>query len=126
MEADVVRWLLYLRYTVAEESEQWNLFSVYRDSVLDSTIDTLFDFDSTTSASNFEYYSMDHSDDNNLSFIVNEDDQENSAVFIAFPKKNISVSIKPKWTDVMAWKKELMDSALDKSTSEEEQVSYRL
>lgn len=125
MEADVVRWLLYLRHTVAEEYEQWNLFSVYGDSVLDSTIDALFDFDSTTSPSDFEYYSMNQSD-NNLSFIVDEDDQKNSDVFITFPKNTISVSIKPKWSDVIAWKKELMDSALDRTTSEDEQVSYYL
>lgn len=125
MEADVVRWLLYLRHTIAEEYEQWNLFSVYGDSVLDSTIDALFDFDSTTSPSDFEYYSMNQSD-NNLSFIVDEDDQKNSDVFITFPKNTISVSIKPKWSDVMAWKKELMYSALDRTTSEDEQVSYYL
>lgn len=124
MEADVVRWLQFLRYSVAEESEQWNLFSVFRDSVLDSTIDNLFDFDSsTTSVSDFEYYSMDQPG-NGYSFSVDDDDQQ-SSVSKTFPKNDITVSFKPKWSDVMAWKNELMDSALEGTSSEDEQVSRR-
>lgn len=122
MEADVVRWLQFLRYSVAEESEQWNLFSVYCDSVLDSTIDNLFDFDSsTTSVSDFEYYSMEQPG-NRYSFSVDDNDRQ-SPVSNTFPKDEITVSFKPKWSDVMAWKNELMDSALEGTSSEDEQVA---
>lgn len=133
MEADVVKWLQCLRHTVAEESEPWNLFSVYRDSILDSTIDALFDFDSTTSVSDFEYYSMEPSANNKLAPPkVGDDDYDEhlqhhqpNSVFMTFPKNNISVSFKPKWSDVMAWKNDLKDSALDGTLSEnDEQVSY--
>lgn len=122
MEADVVRWLQCLRHTVAEESEPWNLFSVNRDSVLDSTIDNLFDFDSTTSVSDFEYYSMDRQQgdvDGSLSFDVDDDC---TLPTTAFPDDEICISFRPKWSDLMAWKNELMDSALDGISSEDEQV----
>lgn len=86
MEADVVRWLQRLRHTVADEFESRYDSSpsdgVYYASVLDSAIDTLFDFgssnvvvsdsdddgsgtpassdsdSSTASVSDFEYYGM--------------------------------------------------------------------
>lgn len=123
MEASVLKWLQYLRYTIDEESESWNLCSVCCDSILDSTIDTLFDFDSTTSVSDFEYYSMDQSDDGRFSFnTVDGDDQQDSDI-MSFSKNNVSVSFKPWWSDVEAWKNELMDSALVGTTSEDEQVS---
>lgn len=120
MEASVLKWLQYLRHTVDEES--WNLCSVCCDSILDSTIDTLFDFDSTTSASDFEYYSMDQSDDGRFSFNTIDDDDQQDSDLISFPKNNVFVSLKPYWSDVVAWKNELMDSALDRTSSEDEQV----
>lgn len=124
MEADVVRWLQCLRHTVAdEELEPWNLFTVYRDSVLDSTIDHLFDFDSTTSVSDFEYYNMDRPNER-FSVAVGDDDKNNS-VLTACSQNDISVSFKPKWFDVMAWKNELKDHALDGTLSEDEQVFAR-
>lgn len=119
MEASVLKWLQYLRHTVDEES--WNLCSVYCESILDSTIDTLFDFDSTTSASDFEYYSMDQSDDGRFSFNTIDDDNRQESD-IPFPKNTISFSLKPRWSDVVAWKNKLMDSALDRTSSEDEQV----
>lgn len=129
MEADVVKWLQCLRHTVAEESEPWNLFSVYRDSVLDTTIDALFDFDSTTSVSDFEYYSMDQPADNAFPPVEVGDDEHHHrrphSVFTTFPKDAVAVSFKPKWSDVMAWKNDLKDSALDGTSSEnDEQVSH--
>lgn len=128
MEADVVRWLQCLRHTVAEESEPWNLFNAVHCgdySVLDSAIDALFDFDSTTtSVSDFEYYNMSAAEDNGLLTVDGEDYDGRNSVFMMFPDSDISVSFKPKWSDVMAWKNELMDSALDGTSSEdEEQVS---
>lgn len=125
MEADVVRWLQCLRHTVAEESEPWNLFSVTRDSVLDSTIDNLFDFDSTTSASDFEYYSMDRQPgdiDGSFSFDVDDNYTLPHSATTTFPNDEICISFRPKWSDIMAWKNELMDSALDGISSEDEQV----
>lgn len=125
MEADVVRWLQCLRHTVAEELEPWNLFSVYRDSVLDSTIDSLFDFDSTTSASDFEYYRMDRQPDDpddSVSFADNNDGILPHSTSATFPNHEICISFRPKWCDIMAWKNELMDSALDGISSEDEQV----
>jgi len=121
MEADVVRWLQCLRHTVAEESDVWNFFSAHHDSVLDSAIDTLFDFDSvgsvsdltvddtsldfdsTTSVSDFEYYSMDQPDGRVL-FTVDGGgiSRQNSAV--------------------IAWQNDLIYCALDRSSSEDEQV----
>lgn len=126
MEADVVKWLQCLRHTVAEESEPWNLFSVYRDSILDSTIDALFDFDSTTSVSDFEYYSMDPTVDNRFPpLAVGDDHHRPNTVFMTFPKNDITVSFKPKWSDLLAWKNDLKDSALDGTLSEnDEQVPY--
>lgn len=120
MEADVVRWLQCLRHSVAEESESWNVFSAHHDSVLDSTIDTLFDFDSstsvseltidtffdsdsTTSVSDFEYYSMDQINDRFSFSVGGKNYQQNSAI--------------------MAWKNDLMYCAFDRTSSEDEQVS---
>lgn len=115
MEADVVRWLQSLRHTVTEESDPpWSLFSARRrttgvrfdssaGSDLDRTVDALFDFDrsTTSAASDFEYYGMATTDDDD--------------VFVPFPVD---------WTDVKAWKNELLDSALDDAiSSEDEQVS---
>lgn len=124
MEADVVRWLQCLRHTVAEELDPWNLFTVYHDSVLDSTIDTLFDFDSTTSVSDFEYYSM--VQPNEKFSIAIDDDDKNNSLLMTCPQNNISVSFKPRWFDIMAWKNELMDHALDGTSSEDEQVLHPL
>lgn len=112
---------------MAEESEPWNLFSVNRDSVLDSTIDSLFDFDSTTSASDFEYYNMDRQpgDGNgSLSFDVDDDCNTPPHSDTIFTNDEICVSFRPKWSDIMAWKNELMDSALDGISSEDEQVLF--
>lgn len=121
MEADVVRWLQCLRHTVAEESDGWNFFGAHHDSVLDSAIDTLFDFgpigsvsdltvddtlfdfDSTTSVSDFEYYSM---------------DQPYGRVFFTVDGGGISQQN----SAVIAWKNDLFYCALDRSSSEDEQV----
>lgn len=126
MEASVFKWLQYLRNTVDDESESWNLCSVCCDSILDSTIDNLFDFDSTTSTSDFEYYSMDQSDDGRFSFITIDDDDQQVSDKMSFLENNASVAFKSWWPDVEAWKNELMDSALDGTSSEDEQVSHSL
>lgn len=122
MEADVVKWLQCLRHTVAEESESWNLFSVHCDSILDSTIDTWFDFDSTTtSVSDFEYFSMDQGDVRFPSFSVNDDVDD---VFLMYPKNGVSTSFESEYCNVMAWKNDLIDSALNDTSSEDEQVLF--
>lgn len=141
MEADVVRWLQCLRYAVAEESEPWNPFSaVYRrggGGNLDSTVDALFDFNSTTttSVSDFEYYDMSDrpaTEDGELLTVDDDDCDGQNSVFMMFPNSdNVSVVsfVKPEWwSDVMAWKNELRDSALDETLSEEdeEQVLHRI
>lgn len=108
---------------MAEESEPWNLFSVHRDSVLDSTIDNLFDFDSTTSVSDFEYYSMDRQPgDGHDSLPLDVDDDDRTLPHSETSNDEICVSFRPKWSDIMAWKNELIDNALDGISSEDEQV----
>jgi len=63
-------------------------------------------------------------DDDGGDDIIDGDDERNS-VFMMFPNSNISVTFKPKWSDVMAWKNELRDSALDETSSDDEkQVSH--
>lgn len=124
MEADVVKWLQYLRYTVAEESEPWNLFSVYHESFSNAIADTSVDIESTSSVSDFEYINMDDQPGNRLSFIVSNEVQQDSTS-LTFPTDEISVSIKPPlWSDINVWKNGLMDSALDGSSPDNEQVSY--
>lgn len=119
MEADVVRWLHYLRYTVAEESEPESLFSVYHEPFSSAIADTLVDIDSTTSVSDFEYINMDDLPSNRLSIIVNNDIQQDSGS-LAFPFNEMSVSFKPSlWSDINVWKSGLMDCAL---MSDNEQV----
>lgn len=111
MEADVVEWLQNLRYTVAEESEPWNLFSFYHEPFSNSTVDTLVDFDSTTSVSDFEYINMDDQPRNRLLYIVNHDVQQDP-VSLTFPTDEISVSTKASlWSDINVWKNGLTDSA---------------
>jgi len=67
---------------------------------------------------------MSAAEDNGLLTVDGEDYDGRNSVFMMFPDSDISVSFKPKWSDVMAWKNELMDSALDGTSSEdEEQVS---
>lgn len=127
MEADVVKWLQCLRHSVDEESsESGNSFSVHCDSVLDSTIDTWFDFDSssTTSVSDFEYFSMNQPDTRFLTFSENdgEDNSDPNDVFLMFPNKGVSASFKSKCCNVVAWKNDLIDSALKDTSSEDEQV----
>lgn len=134
-----MRWLQWLRYAVDEECEpRWDLFSGYRGDAMDSTIDALFDFDSTASvASDFEYYSMLAHDDETAQaapdacpvsrdFGKNDDDDDSSLP----PPTMASPSISPilGWTDVKAWINELMDSAWDDhqtSSEDGQQVSCR-
>jgi hypothetical protein len=111
MEADVVEWLQHLRYTVAEESEPWNLFSLYHEPFSNSIVGTLVDIDSTSSVSDFEYINMNDQPSNRLSLIVNHDTQQDS-VSLALPTDEISVSSKTSlWSNIHVWKNGLTDIA---------------